>query len=41
MGQARLTYDRSTSGMLTTCIEISQDGKPWSNMFDGTYRRAS
>jgi hypothetical protein len=40
MGFARLTYDFGKPGVLTTRMEMSQDGKTWSKMFDGTYNRA-
>jgi hypothetical protein len=40
MGHFRMTADYSKPGAMTSGMESSQDGKSWSKMFDGTYRRA-
>lgn len=39
MGHARLIHDYSKPGVLTSSMEMSPDGKTWSKLFDGTYRR--
>lgn len=38
MGHARLTYDYSKAGAMTSRMEMSQDSKTWTAMFDGSYR---
>ena len=40
MGHWRMTSDYSKAGTLTSGMEMSQDGKTWVKLFDGTYRRA-
>ena len=40
MGHARLSYDCSRAGALTSRMEMSQDGKSWAPMLDSTYQRA-
>ncbi len=39
MGLARMSYDFSKPGALTSRMEMSQDGKSWTTFFDGTYQR--
>ena len=39
MGHHRLTYDMSEKGTLRSKMELSQDGKQWSAMFDGVYHK--
>ncbi|MGE3171637.1 MAG: DUF1579 family protein [Planctomycetota bacterium] len=39
MGHMRLTYDHSKPGQLGSAMDMSPDGKAWSRMFDGVYRR--
>ena len=39
MGHARLTYDLSKPGVMSSLMETSQDGAKWTKMFDGTYKR--
>lgn len=41
MGHARLTYDFAKAGVLKSSMEMSQDGKTWAKMFDGSYSRKS
>jgi len=37
---ARLTYDMSTPGEMKSSMDMSQDGKTWSRLFDAVYRKA-
>jgi hypothetical protein len=39
MGHNRLTYDLREKGTLRSKMEMSQDGKQWSAMFDGVYHK--
>src|SRR5262245_5056694 len=39
MGHARLTYDVSKSGVMSSMMETSQDGAKWTKMFDGSLKR--
>ena len=39
MGHHRLTYDFSEKGTQRTKMEMSQDGKQWKVMFEGTYHK--
>ena len=41
MGQWRMSYDLSKPGVMTSKMETSADGKAWSAMFDGKYKRES
>jgi hypothetical protein len=36
---ARMTYDFSKDGRISSRMEMSMDGKAWSTLFDGTYER--
>jgi uncharacterized protein YodC (DUF2158 family) len=36
---ARLTYDLSQPGRLTSRMDMSTDGKEWKTLFEGTYER--
>lgn len=37
MGHHRMTWDFSKPGTLLSAMEVSQDGKTWSRLFDGSY----
>ena len=39
MGHARLTYDLSKTGVMSSMMETSQDGSKWTKLFDGSYTR--
>lgn len=39
MGYSRLRYDLSTPEALKVRMETSEDGREWSPVFEGTYRR--
>jgi hypothetical protein len=36
---ARMTYDFSKAGRISSRMEMSMDGKAWSTLFDGSYER--
>lgn len=38
-GFARMDYDFSKPGKMTSSMQMSQDGKSWSTLFDGKYER--
>jgi hypothetical protein len=39
MGFWRMSSDLGKPGAMTSFMEMSQDGKSWAKLFDGTYRR--
>ncbi len=39
-GQVRMHSDFSRAGVLASAMEMSTDGKQWTKLFDGIYRRA-
>ena len=39
MGQHRVSYDFREKGTLRSKMETSQDGKTWTVLFDGVYRK--
>jgi hypothetical protein len=39
MGHMRISYTTAKPGVMTSMMETSQDGKAWSKLFEGTYRR--
>lgn len=41
MGQHRIIYDFSEKGALRSKMETSADGKTWSALFDGVYRKSA
>jgi len=37
---ARMTYGLGTPGVMTSKMEMSQDGAKWMTLFDGTYKKS-
>jgi len=38
MGYARMLYDFSEPGRLSSAMDMSKDGESWSRLFDGSYQ---
>lgn len=40
MGFARMSYDFTEPGKLSSAMDMSEDGQSWSRLFDGSYTKA-